>query len=260
MLRITQLSGEELATIPLAEVDNVRSLKLRLHQQHGLPTRFRQKLVHEGRTLDDDEKLDTAMDLTVLVLAFIEAPVRPPRIGLNGDPIVNMYPKEILTDASVNGDVEEVEELLALPLDPDVVGVIGPALMRASEYGRIQTVEKLLEADPQLDLRGGRDGWTALTHAAHRERVEICRLLLQARAQVDFPRADGSTALMLAAQRGYLEVAKVLLEHNAQTELRDSKGRTALEIANEHRYVDMEKLLLEAVKREEAAAVAKRSV
>ena len=29
MLRITQLSGEELATIPLAEVDNVRSLKLR---------------------------------------------------------------------------------------------------------------------------------------------------------------------------------------------------------------------------------------
>eukprot|EP00439_Symbiodinium_sp_Y106_P021326 s2440_g2.t1 len=87
--------------------------------------------------------------------------------------------------------------------------------MRASEYGRIQTVEKLLEADPQLDLRGGRDGWTALTHAAHRERVEICRLLLQARAQVDFPRADGSTALMLAAQRGYLEVAKVLLEHSA---------------------------------------------
>ena len=98
MLRITQLSGEELATIPLAEVDNVRSLKLRslvtrmdslyvvlkesascsrlavspgringnlgLHQRHGLPTRFRQKLVHEGRTLDDDEKLDTAMDLT----------------------------------------------------------------------------------------------------------------------------------------------------------------------------------------------------
>ena len=38
---------------------------LGLHQRHGLPTRFRQKLVHEGRNLDDDEKLDTAMDLTV---------------------------------------------------------------------------------------------------------------------------------------------------------------------------------------------------
>ncbi|CAE7464389.1 ANKRD50, partial [Symbiodinium sp. CCMP2456] len=91
--------------------------------------------------------------------------------------------KEILTDASVNGDVNEVEELLSLPLDPDVAGVIGPPLMRASEYGRSRTVAKLLEADPQLDLRGGREGWTALTHAAWRERVEIIKLLLQARAQ-----------------------------------------------------------------------------
>ncbi|CAE7946390.1 Ankyrin repeat domain-containing protein 50 [Symbiodinium microadriaticum] len=257
MLHITQLSGEELARIPVAEIEDVRSLKLRLHQRHGLPTRFRQKLVHEGRNLDDDEKLDTAMDLTVLVLAFVEPPVRPPRLGLNGDPMDNLYPKEILTDASVNGDVDEVEELLSLPLDPNVPGVIGPPLMRASEYGRIQTVQKLLESDVQLDLRGGREGWTALTHASWRERVEICRLLLQARAQVDLPRADGSTALMLAAQRGYHEVAKVLLEHGAETELRDSQGRRAFEIATEHGHVEVEILLLEAqVKREEEAAVA----
>ena len=61
MLRITLLSGEELT-----------SLKQRLHQQHGLPPRFRQRLLHEGSTLDDDVQLDSAMDLQLLIVAFSE--------------------------------------------------------------------------------------------------------------------------------------------------------------------------------------------
>ena len=65
MLRITQLSGEELTSLPLTELSDVRALKQRLHRQHGLPPRFRQRLLQEGQTLDDGVKLDSVMDLQV---------------------------------------------------------------------------------------------------------------------------------------------------------------------------------------------------
>ena len=72
MLRITQLSGEELTSLPLAELSDVKVLKQRLHQQHGLPPRFRQRLLHEGNPLDDGVKLDTAMDLQAVILPLSE--------------------------------------------------------------------------------------------------------------------------------------------------------------------------------------------
>ena len=72
MLRITQLSGEELTCLPLAELSDVKALKQRLHEQHGLPPRFRQTLLHEGNTLDDAVKLETEMDLQLLIVAFSE--------------------------------------------------------------------------------------------------------------------------------------------------------------------------------------------
>ena len=72
MLRITLLSGEEVASLPLAELSDVKALKERLHQQHGLPPRFRQRLLHDGNPLDDAIKLESAMDLQVLIVAFCE--------------------------------------------------------------------------------------------------------------------------------------------------------------------------------------------
>ena len=65
MLRITQLSGEELTSLPLAELSDVKALKQRSSREHGLPPRFRQRLLHEGNTLDDAVKLETEMDLQV---------------------------------------------------------------------------------------------------------------------------------------------------------------------------------------------------
>ena len=57
MLRIRKLSGEEVASVPFAELSDVKSLKQRLHQHHGLPPRFRQRLLHKGNTLDDADRL-----------------------------------------------------------------------------------------------------------------------------------------------------------------------------------------------------------
>ena len=66
MLRVGKLSGEEVASIPIVQLSDVKTLKQRLHQQHGLPPRFRQRLLHEGNTLNDAVKLDSVMGLQVV--------------------------------------------------------------------------------------------------------------------------------------------------------------------------------------------------
>ena len=69
MLRVRMLSGE-VTSIPLESVSNVREVKQRLHQHHGLPPRFRQRLILEGATLDDAEELDSPIDLDLVVQTF----------------------------------------------------------------------------------------------------------------------------------------------------------------------------------------------
>ena len=73
MLRITLLSGEALASIAAEEVGDVKALKRRLHQHHGLPPRFRQKLLHEGSVLEDAAMLDSMMEVQVAAETSSEA-------------------------------------------------------------------------------------------------------------------------------------------------------------------------------------------
>ena len=67
MLRIRKLSGEDLASFPLSELSDVKALKQRLREQHGLPPRFRQRLLHKGNILDD-----------AVTLAFLMVPQAVP--------------------------------------------------------------------------------------------------------------------------------------------------------------------------------------
>ena len=62
-----------LTRLPLTELSDVKALKRRLHQHHGLPPRFRQRLFNNGEILDDDFQLDSAMDLQVLIVSFCDA-------------------------------------------------------------------------------------------------------------------------------------------------------------------------------------------
>ena len=66
------MSGEEL-TITLEEdlIPDVRALKQHLNQLRGLPPRFRQRLLLHGQCLEDTATLHLAMDLELVVLAFI---------------------------------------------------------------------------------------------------------------------------------------------------------------------------------------------
>ena len=64
------LSGEEVASIPLEELSDVKALKQQLHRMHGLPSRFRQRLFCAGDAVDDSIILDSPMELELVLLAY----------------------------------------------------------------------------------------------------------------------------------------------------------------------------------------------
>ena len=69
MLRIRMLSGEEV-NMPVGEVSCVREAKRRLHQLHGVPPRFRQRLILHGTNLDDAYELDSPLELDLILQPF----------------------------------------------------------------------------------------------------------------------------------------------------------------------------------------------
>ena len=73
MLCIRLLSGEDVARLPVEEMGNVRDVKRRLHQLHGLPPRFRQRLLFQGADLDDADELESPRDLDLVLQTFWDA-------------------------------------------------------------------------------------------------------------------------------------------------------------------------------------------
>ena len=98
MLRVAKLSGEEVASIEVEEVSDVRSLKQRLSQLHGLPPRFRQRLLLNGRQLEDAAELDSPTDLQLVLLPFAE---------------VSQREVDEFRDAARRGSVSEAEILIS---------------------------------------------------------------------------------------------------------------------------------------------------
>ena len=68
MLQIKMLSGEGVASIPVEGTNDVRGLKQKLNELHGLPPRFRQRVLLHGESLEDTVKLDCPMDLDLVLL------------------------------------------------------------------------------------------------------------------------------------------------------------------------------------------------
>ena len=77
MICIRLLSGDELVKVPLqsasGEVKDVKGLQQCLHQLHGMPPRFRQRMLLHGQILDDATKLDSPMELELVLLPYSEA-------------------------------------------------------------------------------------------------------------------------------------------------------------------------------------------
>jgi hypothetical protein len=91
-------------------------------------------------------------------------------------------------------------------------------------------------------------GTTALMAAAHGNRIETAKILLEHGANVNavaLYNATEATALMIAAQDGHTDMMKLLMAHKADVHTRSAWGQTALMRASENGHVEAVRLLVE---------------
>jgi TonB family protein len=110
------------------------------------------------------------------------------------------------------------------------------ALMLAAYFGEPSFVKEMIKKNASVNARN-KTGLTALFLATrclisdHNEDVEIARLLIERRADVNAKSSAGVSPLMNAAQRGRLKLVKLLVEKGAKVNDEDDQHRTALTYA-----------------------------
>ena len=257
MLRICSLAGETLATLTTKEFEDqsVKLLKTLVAKQIGVP-RFRQRWLSEDHCDLQEEAFVIASDVQLVVLEYVQA---------EDGQILQLF------DACRKNNVDQADELLRKPLNPNVLEEDDPmddffeterdlieealgmlssnprgvtALHVAAEKGHVEVVRLLLEAGAKQDAVDS-NGATALHRAAKRGHSEVVRLLLEAGADTGRTNDVTVTALHLAARGGHLEVVRLLLETGAKQDVVDSNGKTVLHCSAESGHLEVVRLLLE---------------
>ena len=116
------------------------------------------------------------------------------------------------------------------------------ALMYASAYGNVETVNALIRAGADVTHYGG----ASIIHAAAHGNSDIIEVLIQNGADVNTKNNSGTTALMLSSREGYVASVTVLLKAGAEVNARNNNGWTALMYASENGYTEVVKALLNA--------------
>jgi len=150
-------------------------------------------------------------------------------------------------DAAGTGDLERVKALLVANVDVNAPraddGVT--ALMTASEFGHLDVVRVLLEAKAEVNAKMN-NGGTALILASSYGHLDVVKALLDAKADANAKAGNGGMALMLASEKGHLEVVQALLDAKADVNGKANDGMTPLIFASQFGHLDVVQKLLAA--------------
>ena len=154
----------------------------------------------------------------------------------------NNYGETALHKASQRGHLGIVRLFLDHGADLDVQDNRGStSLHLATHYEGQKDVRQFLKHVDQRNYQVRND----IEKALQDDHLDIIRLLLDHRANVDLQDDRGSTPLHLATHRMRQEAVQLLLEHGANIALRDDKGQTPLHEAAQRSHLGILQLILD---------------
>ncbi|XP_036409043.1 protein TANC2-like isoform X3 [Megalops cyprinoides] len=127
------------------------------------------------------------------------------------------------------------------------------ALIAAASMGYTEIVSYLLDLPEKDEEEVERAqinsfdtlwGETALTAAAGRGKLDVCRLLLEQGAAVAQPNRRGIVPLFSAVRQGHWQIVDLLLTHGADVNMADKQGRTPLMMAASEGHLGTVEFLL----------------
>lgn len=172
--------------------------------------------------------------------------------------------EKVLWIVANNGYTKEVAALINLskftrnckflqPLMREVKNGRGKTQLRYfCEMGMTKSVTRMLSMR-NIDLEakgGGISRWTCLMASSFYGHVEICRLLIEAGANVKAIDDEAQTALHWAAWQGHVEVVRLLCDHGANVEASDGRCMRPLHLASWNGHFSVIKELVEERKAE----------
>ncbi|MHB8856553.1 MAG: ankyrin repeat domain-containing protein [Bellilinea sp.] len=146
------------------------------------------------------------------------------------------------------GELDTVRKIVAA--QPELVNAVAPdgfqPLGLAAFFGHLDVAQFLIDAGAAVDSPSHNPLKVMPLHsAAAGSRVEIARLLIDHGAPVNARQAEDFTPLHSAAQNGSLEIIQALLAAGAEVNVRDSEGKTPLAFALAENHQEAVDLLLE---------------
>ncbi len=106
-------------------------------------------------------------------------------------------------------------------------GKPGTSLIQAARSGDTASIEVQLDQDADVEEAGGRNDWSPLLHAIHKNQKESVVSLVAAGADVN-RRSGDWTPLVMAAGYEYGDIVLVLLEAGADPRLETASGASPL--------------------------------
>ncbi|CAG4940781.1 unnamed protein product [Colias eurytheme] len=193
-----------------------------------------------------------------------------------------------LQDAVINGNLKEIEKIVALDLNNDANFKLESgwtALMHACFHAQKKIVEFLLEkgADPNLHADsmtpvmaacsnnsgsddiihdivsslsdhdsllniGDKYGQTPLMRAVSSGRASVVELILSKNVNIEMRDRQGWTALFWAVHHNQPKILEILISKGARLTEVDMQGRTVLDIAQSHEYPQIIEILNQHLK------------
>ncbi|XP_026301628.1 E3 ubiquitin-protein ligase MIB1 isoform X1 [Apis cerana] len=152
---------------------------------------------------------------------------------------------EELVKTAANGDAAKCEECLKRP-EADVNGVFAghTALQAASQNGHLEVVKILLRYKADVEIED-KDGDRAVHYAAFGDESGVMALLAGAGADLNSRNKRRLTALHIAISKGHAGVVRTLLELGCHPSLQDAEGDTPLHDAISKKRDDILALLLD---------------